>query len=518
MQKEQYTLEQYYSDLELNGLENTWLNIIKKIKDGSLSSDGILSVEHFGELYEIGLARTNKISKKEQGKYYTPEDVAKVMSEWFLDLKGDNICDVCCGTGNLILQVLDLLGRDVSRKVIADGHLYLYDQDELAIKICVTAIGVIYGFDVLDSINVCVGDFLDKDTVLPNNAKVIANPPYFHISKIEESWEETDVIKKSREFYAAMMEKIIKNSVSSVIITPYSFLGGTKFLPLRLIMNDYNGFIVSFDNVPGNIFSGKKHGIFNTNNTNSVRAAITVTENKDGEKGFKCSQLIRFRTDERQQLLDTNVLETFVGEKYQIVDKNNDKYMKCSSDLEPVFETWREKANEHIIKEYYSNNNTGQLLCIPNTCRYFSVASSKNLDRTGKIELYIEDKDVYDYLYCLLNSSFCYWHWRIYDGGITYAKNLLSELPDIFAILSDEDKKKLSDIANEMRLKENEYLSYKKNAGVMQENIKFPQTYRQKINNVILCALGLKEYSSSDIFAPIHANHIFEEEEHGNDE
>lgn len=53
------------------------------------------------------------------------------------------------------------------------------------------------------------------------------------------------------------MEKIIQQSVSSVIITPYSFIGGTKYYALRKTMNHYHGFIVVFDNVPGNIFKGK---------------------------------------------------------------------------------------------------------------------------------------------------------------------------------------------------------------------------------------------------------------------
>ena len=41
------------------------------------------------------------------------------------------------------------------------------------------------------------------------------------------------------------MEKIIKQSVASVIITPYSYIGSTKFYSLRKFMNNYNGFVVS---------------------------------------------------------------------------------------------------------------------------------------------------------------------------------------------------------------------------------------------------------------------------------
>lgn len=43
------------------------------------------------------------------GKYYTPEDVASLLSNWLLPLDGINICDVGCGTGNLILNYLSKL-------------------------------------------------------------------------------------------------------------------------------------------------------------------------------------------------------------------------------------------------------------------------------------------------------------------------------------------------------------------------------------------------------------------------
>lgn len=506
MNIDQYTIDEYYKDLEQYGLDGTWNAIIRAFQSGQKPA-GIVSVQNIGELYEIGLAKVNKISKKEQGKYYTPDDVANVMAEWLLPLRGTNVADVCCGTGNLIIAYLEKLGKTEACSLISNGHLYLYDQDDIALRICQTTLGTIYGMDIVSNIHIVSGDFLEQKVVLPNDCKVISNPPYFHIIEIKEEWNNTKVVSSTKEFYSAILEKILDQSEAAVIITPYSFIGGTKFFPLRQKMNEHSGFIVAFDNVPGNIFSGRKHGIFNTNNTNSVRAAITVIENNPDVYGFRCSNLIRFKTDERADILKTSVLESFVSKKYQVVDNTNDKYVKCLSSLEPVLEAWNKAADGHTVKEHY--DNTGQYeLCVPNTCRYFSVAASRDLKRTGKINIKISNQDVYDYLYCLLNSSFCYWHWRLYDGGITYAKTLLNNLPDIYHMLNDNQKKQLSDIANEMRTKEEEYLSYKKNAGELQENIKFPDLYRQKINNVLLLALNIKE--DSNIFNPIHSNHIFE--------
>jgi len=41
----------------------------------------LLDIENFTELYEIGLAVEDKTSKKKNGQYYTPDDVAYVMAK-----------------------------------------------------------------------------------------------------------------------------------------------------------------------------------------------------------------------------------------------------------------------------------------------------------------------------------------------------------------------------------------------------------------------------------------------------
>ena len=273
-----YTIEQYKTDLDNYGLEIVWDQLLRYCIDNTPPT--ILNVDNFGELYEIGLAHTNKIAKKEMGKYFTPSDVAKLMADWLSTLRGENVCDVCCGTGNLILSYLKNLDKKDLYSLLSNKRIFLYDIDSLALKICLYSIGIIYGKEYMKNVTVVDGDFLNRNVVLPANCKVISNPPYYKIKEIDNTWENTDVIKKSKEFYSSIMEKIITQSNASVIITPYSFIGGEKFYPLREKLNNYNGFIVSFDNVPGSIFSGKKHGIFNSNNTNSVRAAITVVENK----------------------------------------------------------------------------------------------------------------------------------------------------------------------------------------------------------------------------------------------
>ena len=500
-----YTVEQYKADLDMHGMDVVWTELLNYCLHNTTCE--LLKVNNFGELYEIGLAHTNKIAKKEMGKYFTPMDVANLMSEWMVNLKGTNVCDVCCGTGNLILAYLNMIGKRKTINLLKNKRLYLYDVDPLALKICVYSIGILYGREYIDNISVVHGDFLDKNVSLPDDCKVISNPPYFKITKIGDNWEQTDVVKQSKEFYSSIMEKIIQQSKASVIITPYSFIGGEKFYALRQELNRHNGFIVSFDNVPGSIFNGRKHGIFNTNSSNSVRAAITVVENKRGKSGFRVSPLIRFKNAERDELLKTTTLNSYVPTTYQSINTQNKAYRKCFVSLVPLMNEWL-RQSDTCLKNIVSKTDTEYNLCAPNSCRYFTVAAVRDLSRTGKNTISFDNELDRNLAYCLINSSFAYWHWRLYDGGITYPIGLLLNIPIFFNKISDDKKEKLNSIAKEMQSVEHKYLSYKKNAGVMQENIKFPDKYRKEINRILLDCLGISSISV-DIFDIIHANSAF---------
>lgn len=502
-----YNLEKYQSDIQQYGLTNVWDNILNYLLPIENNNINFLNISNLSMLYEFGLTIENKLEKKEFGKYYTPLDVSLLMSEWFDQLKGENICDVCCGTGNLILSYFSYIGEIRTKEILEHGKVYLYDIDKLALKICQYSIAIKYGKEYLSSIHIIQGDFLSKEICLPKNCKVISNPPYYKIKNIPNNWDNTIIQRETKEFYSAIMEKILEESVSSIIITPYSFLGGSKFLKLREMMNEHNGKIISFDNVPGNIFNGKKHGCFNSNNSNSVRTSITITENKPNIYGYQISPLIRFKNDERDKLLNCNLLDNLVSTNYQIITKTNTKYCKCFKELSDMVSTWQlisGKTLNHIL----SNKKTEYLLCIPNTCRYYTVASITDLTRTGKHILYFNSLENRNLTYCFLNSSFGYLWWRLFDGGITYPLSLLKTLPIFFDKISENDKQKLFAIQKEMLNNQKKFMIYKKNAGKIQENIKYPNIYREQLNEIFCKYLNI-DYQQLET---IHKNSFFKEQ------
>lgn len=503
-----YRLEEYVSDIKTLGLEKTWNYICQFAIDYKDKMPKFLNISNFGELYEIGLATQNKILKKKSGQYYTPDDVARIMSEWLNQCDGTQVCDVGCGTGKLILTYFDLIGFNATRKLISEGKLYLYDCDKVALKICKTIIATKYGLDIADAIHDILCDFLDPLIILPDDCKVISNPPYAHINIIQDYWEHTDVLNQSKEMYSVFMEKIFLQAKSSVIITPFSFINGSKFSSLRRIMCDQgNGFILSFDNVPGNIFCGRKHGIFNTNTANSVRAAITILNRSDEIKGFKVSPLIRFKNEERKKLLQCKALEKMLPSNYQIVNIAKNEFAKVHKTLKPVFDLWISKS-EYCIKDIIAREKTKYMLDIPNTCRYFTTASSRKLQRTGSMTIYLKNMEDFSFIYCIINSSFAYWWWRIFDGGITYPVRLLNNMPLPINLLAKEDKKFFENTCKEMRELEGKCIVTKVNAGVAQENLKFPNEYRLMINSRLLKVLGYE--TDCDIFKIIHSNKFIE--------
>lgn len=467
-----------------------------------------MGLDKLGNLYETGLAEIDKQDKKNLGKYYTPPDVALVMSGWLKNLAGDNIADIGCGTGNLTIAYLSTFEKVEARNLIESGKIHLYDIDPCALKIAKYIIAIKYGEDLFDSIVTHEGDYLRKDMLVPSNCKVISNPPYAKIQSTPSGWGKSIVVSESRELYAAFFEKILKTSKSSVIISPYSFCNASKFYSLRVFMNDYGGYIYSFDNVPGNIFRGKKHGTFNSNHANSVRASITVTDNK--KRGYRLTPLIRFSTNERERLLHNKTLESFLGDNAQTVSENEKCFCRCPKELEQMWQTWKIKSKKSL-EDLVQLEPNRYAIHIPTTCRYYCVGSKTNLRRTGKHTIYAKDKKSFIYLYCLINSSFLYWYWRMFDGGINMTQTLLYSLPVFLDNLDDKQNSQLEELFYRYSDNEKLYFTYKKNAGVIQQNVKFPPEIRKEFNRSLIKMLGLKQ-NLADELEKVHSNNAFSEE------
>lgn len=466
------TLVEYHSLIDEKGLHGAWEEILNNI-----FPNDFFSPERLGGLYEDGLAYENKIEKKAMGKYYTPIDVAEVMAKYLLELPGDNICDLCCGTGNLIISVLEVLGEEKAKEKLKNGNIYLYDIDPIAIKICKEILINRYG-DVANNVNLINKDCLNSNIHFPENAKIISNPPYGKQDDLISS--DYLCAKTTKELYVAFMEKILAENVPAVIITPHSFLGGSTFKKLRAELNNVGGEIFAFDNVPANIFKGKKFGIFNSNEANSTRAAITIINNN--KKGYRVAPFIRFKSDDREQVLNNDFLNSLLPDNIQ--NNKDEVFYRIEKGTETIVANWLN--SKKTLNNLLSSKPTSFKIDVPNTCRYFTTGANKTLSRTGKISLYFKDEESFYLGYAFINSTLCYYWHRMCNGGITYPITLLKAMP-IFGELTQE----LKEFCDKMISEEEDYIVLKKNAGVFQENIKFPMEYHKQLNTLLLNQLNL---------------------------
>ncbi len=469
----------------------------------------VFSFDNIGELYEIALEHNNQISKKELGQYYTPKDVCNFMAKKLLDNYEDtfNLADVCCGTGNLIIEVLKQLGEKRARKLIFDRKLFLYDLDSVALKLAVTKIGILFAekgnyesyLKITKSIRIKIGNFLSNTISLPHSCIVISNPPYGKLSSHIELWEKCTT-QNTKDLYSVFMEKISQQSRRAVIISPQSFIGGAKFSTLRLsLVENGGGEIYSFDNVPAPLFCGRKKGIFNTNTSNSVRAAITIIDKKI--HGFRLTPMIRFKTEEREHLFEG--IEELLGDNIYTC---NTAWTKIPKTLEPLISDF--SKTQKRVSDYIERNAAQQKdkykLTIPSTPRYYISATSLDLDRSSKIVLYAKDEDAFDKLYIVINSTFSYLWWRMYDGGITLGKSTLLSLP----IPDIDNNPNLHGIIQEYIHSEKNFLVNKLNAGKNNENVKIPPEHRQTLNRIILKKLHQEELASQ--LYSVHSNSYLE--------
>lgn len=494
---ERYAESEYADDVERNGLDETWRRMMEMVGNSN-DPKGLVQSFDFGELYETGLVLVDAEAKKNSGKYFTPKDVAVVMADWLKGLKGSNVCDVCCGTGNLILTYLERIGNEEATNLLESGRVFLYDVDPTATFICRSLIGILYGEKAKRAVNANVGDFLDDSVVLPFDCKAISNPPYAKIRNLKETYPTNEVAARTGELYAAFLSKILTSSDASVVVAPQSFLGGRKFDLLRKEMNERNGFVVAFDNVPGSLFVGSGTGSKNK----SVRSAIVVTENEPNSNGYRCSGLIRFGTSERGKVVDADFLKRALG-RVRRTTENGERFAKVFPEFEETFERWTRTDGR---LEDLMTKDSEHALWIPTTCRYYFVATRNEPKRDGKRKICFKDERAEILAYGAMNSSLCYWFWRVCDGGFTFPLSLLVETPFSESLVPKEDEKRFESLVREMMENERKFLSYKKNAGRVQETTKFPKRYRDELNEILLKGIGSNLPASA--FDAIHANSI----------
>ncbi len=495
--------------LEEHGLKKAWVSILlAKIKNKGENYKYILKDTFFrgaeelekdllegltiGEtsiLYEYSLAHINRDKRKDEGQYFTPDDVAQLMCKKSDDFPKGIWIDPCSGVGNLSYW---LIQRQKNKEGFLSNNIYFVDKDDLALFIA----RVLFTLEFQDKKEnlfnhikekFIVADFLLSES-LPHYDYAILNPPYVSCDK-DIRFESY----KAQNTYAYFIEKIIKNSNGFISISPQSFTNSPSYEEFRsLLLNKFsNLFIYCFDNVPANIFKGIKFGSKNTNKANSTRAAIIVALPGDSKKKeHYITPLLRWKATERERLF--NNLDLFLTK----VELTKKIFPKIDKDLVGLYQELIQsnKKLEHLTEHC----QTPYSLQIPSTPRYFISALKNPVQRTSFKTLYFRNSEDLNVAYVVLNSSYMYWWWRVRDGGMTISEKTLLDLPMPENININFNK----NIIETLEKSELENKVFKMNAGKLNGNVKHTFELIGRINNLMFSKFskGLMRAHSNSIF------------------
>jgi len=497
--------------LDKYGLRQTWLNLLatkiskldKKFKyilscseftDSALLADNILgglSITDIGVCYEYSLAYVNYGDKKQNGQYFTPEDVSALMAGYAKHFNKGVWYDPCCGVGNLSYY---LINSQEDKENFLKKNMVFSDLDELALLISRVMLTVAFQEKSPNLFNDIAKNFIKLDFLsfnenlslfdtntldkIPKHDYCIVNPPYL-VTTPNSNFETADC----RDTYAYFLENIIKTSKGFISITPQSYTNAEKFRSLRrlLLANYKNLTIYNFDNVPDSIFKCVKFGSTNTNKSNSVRASIMIAGSNI--EGRHITSLLRWQSAERETMLAS--LDKFLSS----VALTDNFFPKVNKHFEQFYNTLEQsKTLANII----STTPTDYKLYVPSSPRYFISALKHSVKRASIKTLYFKDEKSMNYAYILLNSSYCYWWWRLRDGGMTLSLETLYSLPLLGVDVKDN-------IISDLEKSENENKVYKMNAGEMQENVKHSPELLYKINDYVVPVLN-------SVFLEFHNN------------
>ena len=477
-----------------------------------------MSVGELGVVYEALLALSDPKSRRRDGQYFTPDDVAKFMVAEADHFPAGTWLDPCCGIGNLSWH---LAASQDDPSTFVERRLSLVDLDEVALAsaeaILTASFAARGNHGVLPALvaRSQEGDFLSARITVTADY-VIMNPPYGRTKR-----QDGYATARAGDLYAYFMEKVSDSTKGFVSVTPASYLGGLRYVPLRNILSTRSGRIYVFDNVPDTIFRGYKYGSTNTSTTNFVRACITVADpqvvgsvsglipQSADISGWLITPIIRWTRANRKAMW-----EGLRGFLVPLRRAPGGEWAKLMPGTEAV---WDALCGPEGLAQPGSEDSDAKARCladllvvgspedgeslyrlwVASTPRYYVSASKKPLQRSSCHVLTFQSPEAKNQAYLLLNSSLAYWWWRCVDGGITLQKRTLASLP--LPPLLEEVSAGRPDLLAELESSDSRDIQLKLNAGRINENVKRPRDLVEEIDRSLLAGL---DYDFTWVFVP----------------
>ncbi|MFL0711327.1 MAG: N-6 DNA methylase [Microcella pacifica] len=444
-----------------------------------------MSIGEIGVVYEALLALTDRDSRKGQGQYFTPDDVASYMAGQAERFPAGIWLDPCCGVGNLSWH---LANATPDADDFVANRLTLIDLDATALKTAQALLVASFAaWDDFSALPKLVKRSQRRNYLgaapLPRHDFVIVNPPYASTAR-DARFHTAD----ARELYAYFLERVVAESQGFIAITPASYLGAAKYAALRSVLEQRKGGeVIVFDNVPDTCFRGYKYGSKNTSKTNFVRAAITTSA--PGDRRWQVTPILRWANRSRAHMWQS-------AREFLVPMRNGPtgEWVKVMPGTEEVWDALQSSSKR--LRDFTSPRPTLFALDVASTPRYYISASKRRLDRGSKHTLYFQTESDMNRAYVLLNSSLPYWWWRCLDGGITLSARHLLSLPVPSSLKASKS------LVERLEQSESENLVTKLNAGRQNENVRRPRALVDDIDMHLLKGLSFtfEQVYSPDMF------------------
>jgi hypothetical protein len=294
------------------------------------------------------------------------------------------------------------------------------------------------------------------------------NPPYVRVKSKEYSHLGFQSAKCGN-LSAYFVEQAIEiTEIGKVIcqIVPQSIIQSERMNSIRKILHTRCSSIdiEAYGCVPGYMFDQGKIGS-NSNTSITQRVAIiTAVTGESRTPNLTSTRFIRWGSKERDMLFDdlqkTQIPNQLSADsEFPMIGEENAKKVLLKT-----------KATNRTLSDILSSNNRLKLF-VPKAVRYFCTAARNDLHRS-QIELNFLDISSRNMAQILINSSFFYWHWRIYGNGFQVSNRDLLRLPIPSVKAQENYHKEINSMANRLHRRRKSLAVKKSNKGMI-ENIKY---------------------------------------------
>lgn len=266
------------------------------------------------------LSLSNLSNRKARGAYFTPTKVVeKIISN--LDLKNEKIIDPCCGSGNFLLQLPDVVTLD---------NIYGNDIDKTSIELTRINMYLKYEPKNLDVLyeNFTASDFLMKNNTDIKYQYIIGNPPWGYEFSKEELADLKKIFvsadTKNVESYDVFVEKslsCLEDDGRLFFVLPEAILNVKTHKTIRQIILDNTS--IEYLEYLGNMFD-------------KVQCPSVILKLQKSKKAFSSTGM-RVKTKDSEFVINTHRKVSCEIFNFNMSDEEYDLYKKIMDEENKVF-------------------------------------------------------------------------------------------------------------------------------------------------------------------------------------